>query len=105
MRAGRLDRLVTIRQVTTAQDTYGQPIETWTDLDTVWAHRQELRGAEAWQARQVVATVNSKYIIRWRNDVTVLHRLKDGDTEYDIHHVGELGRRDGLELTCVGRAE
>jgi SPP1 family predicted phage head-tail adaptor len=105
MRAGNLGRRVTVRQKTTAQDLYGEEIATWSDLATVWAQRLELTGAERWNAEQVVAQIACKYRIRYRTDITVLHRLKDGTREYDIHAVLEIGRHEGLELVVSARGE
>jgi len=98
MKAGRMDRVVTLRQATVAQDDYGQPIETWTDLAEVWASRVELKGAERWAAKQVLSEISAKYWIRWRDDVTDRLRLVDDSTEYNIQAVSEIGRREGLEL-------
>ena len=101
MRAGRMDRVVTLRQSTVTQDSYGQPIETWTDLDRVWAARIEKTGAERWQSKQIVSEQSVKYQIRYRDDVTVFLRVLDGSTEYEINAVVELGRRSGLELLAT----
>jgi SPP1 family predicted phage head-tail adaptor len=105
MRAGNLDRRITIRQSTEVQDSYGEEIATWSDLADVWAQRLELSGAERWNAEQVVAQIACKYRIRYRTGITVLHRLMDGTKEYDIHAVLEIGRHEGLELVVSARGE
>lgn len=70
-----------------------------------WAERRELKGDERWQAQQVVAKVDGKYRIRYRDDVGPLDRLVDGGREYDIHAALEIGRREGLELIVSSRGE
>lgn len=105
MRAGRLDRLVTLGKKTVAAVTdYGEETVTWTDVE-VWAERRELRGEERWAAQQVVGTRACIYRIYYRTDLTVEDRLVDGGDTYDIQAINELGRREGLELVCVARNE
>lgn len=98
MQTGRLDRRIVIQSVTTAADSYGEPIETWADLDTVWAAYEPLRGREYFEAQQIDAQLEAKFTIRYRDDITVQMRIvHDGDT-YGIASVREIGRRDGTEL-------
>lgn len=105
MRAGALDRRITLQRRTVTQDIYGAEIETWTDIATVWAQRMELRGDERWQAMQSVAKTDIKYKIRYRADVGPLDRLTDGGRVFNIRAVLEIGRREGLELHAEARAE
>ena len=37
MRAGKLRKRVAVQTLTTSQDGYGEPVETWATVDTVWA--------------------------------------------------------------------
>lgn len=105
MRAGRLDRLVTLGKRTVASLTdYGEETVTWTDVP-VWAERRDLRGDERWTAQQVMGTQTCVYRIYYRTDLTVEDRLVDGADTYDIHSVVEVGRREGLELLCSARGE
>lgn len=185
MRAGRRDRIVTLKEKVVTENDFGEPIEAWIDLVKVgdeidsgiledgilyqitattndyfgtglevydiftavrrylltsdgeffltsdgekfltafvecdatnkvrpitlpaeiWAERLELRGAERWNAQQVVATMTCKYKILYRDDIGPLDILVDGSREYDIKASLELGRREGLELICSARAE
>ena len=105
MMAGRLDRRITLQRKTVTQDEYGQEIETWTDLATVWAEKRDMKGSERWQAQQKVAEVETTWRIRWRDGITPLDRLLDGDQVYDVTGVAEIGRREGLEITASARAE
>jgi SPP1 family predicted phage head-tail adaptor len=105
MRAGRLDRLVTLGKRTVAsQDAYGEEVASWTDVQ-VWAERRDLRGDERWAAQQVVGTTACIYRIYWRSDLTVEDRLVDDGVTYDIHAIVEVGRKEGLELQCSARGE
>jgi len=164
MRAGRMDRIITIKEKVTTENAFGEEIVTWIELvkvgseiatgtltegtlyqvtateedhfgsgvviyDTftaagtetcdasnkvkpvtlpgrVWAERLELRGAERWNAQQVVATVACKYRIKYRDDVTAQCMVIDNaGREYDIQPPLELGRKEGLELICSARSD
>lgn len=103
MRPGRLDRLVTLYKRTVASLTdFGEETATW-DTVQVWAERLELRGDERWTAQQVVGTRACRYRIRYRTDLAVDDLLVDGSDTYDVHAIVELGRKEGLELTCTAR--
>jgi SPP1 family predicted phage head-tail adaptor len=103
MRAGRLDRRVTIQSRTLTRNDYGEQIETWADDDTVWGERFDLRGREFFTARQVSADVTTRFRLRYRTGLTVLHRLVCEDVTYDIHQVSEIGRRQGLEILASAK--
>jgi SPP1 family predicted phage head-tail adaptor len=98
--AGELDRVAVIQSRTLTPNAYGEQIETFTTLATVWAGKLELSGQEQLLAQQVSAETIIKYRIRWRSDVTATCRLVVDGVTYGIQYIAELGRRDRLELTC-----
>lgn len=103
MRPGAMDRLVTLYKRTVASlSDYGEEVVTWA-TEQVWAERRELRGDERWAAQQVVGTRACRYRIRYRTDLAVDDRLVDGSDTYNVHAIVELGRKEGLELTCTAR--
>ena len=106
MRAGRLDRMVIIQRKTVVQDDHGEEIETWTNLDTVWAGRRDLRGKEFFAAQQENASISAVFTLRYRNDITPDdHRISYEGRIYDIKSVIELCKNVGLELMVEARAE
>lgn len=102
MRAGTLDRQITIEASAVVQDAYGDPVESWMLLATVWAQVLPLRGSERFQAQQIDAELTTRFRIRYRDDVTPLMRVAHDGDRYEIEAVIEIGRREGLEL--LGRA-
>jgi SPP1 family predicted phage head-tail adaptor len=164
LRAGRMDRIITLYEKSITTNVFGEEIVTWIELvkvgteiatgtlvagtlyqvtvteenhfgtgivvydvftavgtetcnasnkvkpvtlpATVWAERLELRGDERWNAQQVIASINCKYRVRYRDDVGPEDMLIDSDSkEYNIHAALELGRREGLELLVSARGE
>ena len=105
MRAGRLDRRITLSRMIRTDDSYGEAIPTWVDLATVWAEMLPVRGAEWFVARQTIAEVDTKFRIRYRVGITPLDRVTLDGRYYDVQAVIELGRREGLEIYAKARAE
>lgn len=105
LNAGRLDRRITIKTKSVSQNDFGEEIVTWTDVTTVWAQRSPLKGYERWVAQQVAASVDERFRIRFRTDVSPEDIVEFEGREYDITSVTEIGRRAGLELLCTARAE
>lgn len=105
MRAGKLDRRITIRRATTAANDFGEEIETWADVATVWAQQRPNRGGERFAAQQMVGTKVLTFQIRYRSDVTNRDRVVYNGREYNILDVREIGRRVVTEFDAVARAE
>lgn len=102
MRAGKLDRLVTLQTFTSGRDAdYGSETKTWTTLAQVWARVEGVSGREFFSARQTGAERTLRLTIRYRSDVTEkLRVLLDGGRTLEVHTLREIGRRRGLELIC-----
>lgn len=93
-----MDRRVTLQSRTLTANAYGEQVVSYTDLETVWAEKWDLRGREYFAAQQVSADVTTRWRIRWREDVSVLDRVVYNSVPYDINQVVEIGRQGGLEL-------
>lgn len=98
--AGPMDRRAIILSRSLSQNGYGEQIETFATLDTVWAQKVELSGQEQIAAQQVSAETTIIFRIRWRSDVKATCRLLVDGVTYMIAYIAELGRRERLELTC-----
>jgi SPP1 family predicted phage head-tail adaptor len=101
MKAGRLDRLVTLQSRVVTRSDSGEDVVTYQDLEDVWAEKFDLRGREFYAAQQAKADVTTRWRIRWRSDVSILHRLVYGGQVYEINAAAEIGRREGLELVTT----
>ncbi len=101
MRAGDLDRLITIEQPTESVDAYGAPTQTWATLAQVWAQVKPVRGSEYFAAQQMNARVDAVFRVRYRTDLTTKMRISYNSETYDIQGIIEIGRREGLELMAV----
>jgi SPP1 family predicted phage head-tail adaptor len=100
---GFLDRRVTIQHFTSSQNEFGEVIETWEDLATVWANVRELRGLERVEAARLTAVVDVYFTIRWRTDIEPKQRVSYEGELFDIQAVMELPRREGLQIEAKWR--
>jgi SPP1 family predicted phage head-tail adaptor len=104
MRAGLLDRRITIERATTTRDSYGQTIYTWHPLANVSAQVLAQSGKEFFAAAQLQASQRVLFRFRWIGALTALDRVSYGGRVFDIQFVRELGRRAGTELLTVAPA-
>ncbi len=109
MRGGDLDRRVRIETKTTARGATGQAVDTWSLLRTVWAKREMGRVFESFTAQQQFATAEAVFRVRYfpsaANMQPDTHRLVDGERTYNILGAVELGRKEGVQIVCIGRGE
>lgn len=106
MRAGRLDRRLTIQRWAAAgQDAHGQETGAWQDQRTVWAERRFIGGAERLTIAQTVAGQTEIFRVRGRVDVTPADRVAMDGVAFDVQAVAPLGRGAGLEITATAQAE
>lgn len=88
MRAGRLNRRITIQNYTTTQDANGNIVQTWTTFATVWAAVEPASGREFFEAQQIATETTVKFVIRHRSGITEDMRIKDEDGNlFDIQSV------------------
>ena len=101
MRIGALRHQVTIQERSTTQDEWGTPEDTWTDVVTVWASIQGLRGDESARAQQIGSQATSKIVIRYYAGITTSNRIKFGDRYFDIEHIDNvLEKNETLVMMC-----
>ncbi|GAB1581729.1 phage head closure protein [Phyllobacterium phragmitis] len=101
MRAGKLDKTITLQRFTSTVDEYGTPIETWADLAPVRAQIIQATTEEfmrGWGASTEAATI---FRIRHMDGITPSDRVTYQGRAYDLKEIKELGRREGLDLRCV----
>lgn len=108
MKAGPLDRRITLQRATTTTNSLNEPVKTWADIATVWAAKLEVRDSERQRAAETAAVIDTRFQIRWSStvsDVDAADRVVFGGRVFNIVGVKEIGRREGLELSCQARSE
>jgi SPP1 family predicted phage head-tail adaptor len=104
MRAGKLDRRITIQRATKAPNGFNEPVETWGDLATIWAQQRPNRGAERSSAQEINGQAVMTFHIRHRADLRVTDRVVYEGRIWNVLDVREVGRRVVTEIDVVAEA-
>lgn len=123
MRAGTLDRFVTIMRKSTTYASDGQPIDAWSVLGTLRraANVAPIAGDERLATEQVSATQQTKFRLRYGDDLAdlspldrVIYPAMTGLSSpeiipdrhiFDVLEVSQLGRLDAIEVTARRRTD
>ena len=101
MRAGKLNSRVTVQQQSATQDALGQPVQTWTDVATLWASIVHVSGIEAIKADALTSTVRASIQVRYNTAITAGMRAVSGATTYNIIAVlPDMARKEYTNLAC-----
>lgn len=113
IRAGELDRRVVLQRATKSKNALNEEVKDFTPMagmpaGGISARRTPISDGERGRADQLLATATDRFLIRWADawkDVNAKDQLVCEGVRYGIVGVKEVGRREGLELTCVRRAD
>lgn len=99
MQAGKLDRLIELqRRVLIAPDQFGQRKQSFETYAEVRASKSDQRSREFFAAQGTNAERVTEWRIRYRDDVLQTDRILHNGLSYDITHISEIGRAEGLAL-------
>ncbi|MET0171086.1 MAG: phage head closure protein [Agrobacterium vaccinii] len=101
MRAGKLDKTITIERHVVTVDDYGTQTEGWTEIATVRAQLVQSTTEEFMRSFGSTGETAVIFRIRHRDGFKVEDRVTEQGQAYDVKEIKELGRREGLELRCV----
>ena len=101
MRAGTLNCRITVQQLGGGVDALGQPLQSWTDVATLWANVRHSSGVESIKADAVTTVVRASIRIRHRIDITAGMRVVAGVYTYNIVTVlPDIGGKEYTDLVC-----
>ena len=101
MNVGRFRQRVTIQKVDSSQNSLGERVETWSEVADRWAKVEPLRGRSLWNAKQVMAELDTKITLRYLSGIVPAMRVKHGEDIYKIESVINPEMRNvSLELMC-----
>ncbi len=103
MRAGSLDRKVTVQSRTVTQNaTYGNEVVVWNTYATAWCRFDETGGQELERANREFTTRNAIVSMRWISGMTTDMRLVEPDGSiWEITSISQKKRRADLRLEVV----
>ncbi|HEY8566593.1 MAG TPA: phage head closure protein [Beijerinckiaceae bacterium] len=103
MRAGNLDREITLQRLTETLDAYGVPHEAWTTLAVVRAQVLQASMEEFRRAQGTSTETTTVFRIRYVDGLTVADRVLYAGQVHDVKELKEIGRRRGLDLRTIAR--
>jgi len=80
---------------TGAKDSYGQKVESWADVATVWAAvltegmGRSTGGREFYAAQKLHAETEAVFQIRFRRRINTAMRIKYGNRYFGIIHIAD----------------
>lgn len=98
MRAGAMDRKITIQSRAVTQDNQGSPVETWSTFASVWAQKSDIRGQVSLIDDKETGISNTKFSIRYLSGLNMQMRISYDGIIYHIDDIAEIGRRDGHDI-------
>lgn len=101
MRAGKLDRSITIQRFTSTVEEYGTPSQSWTDVATMRAQIVQASTEEFIRAFGASDETVIVFRLRWLAGVLLADRISYEGKLFNLKEIKEIGRRKGLELRCV----
>lgn len=103
MRAGPLDRRISIERYSTTYNEDNEPVSAWAEVAKRWASKQDVSDGEKIRAAEVGASVTTRFQVRWDSvteTITAADRLVYDGQVYEIAGTKELNRREGIEITA-----
>ncbi len=100
IRAGKLDKQITIERETETVAASGAVSKTWAPVATVRAELVQLRAEEYLTSFGEGDAGGAVFRTRYLSGITTVDRVTLDSTTYDIDEIAELGRKRGLELRC-----
>lgn len=103
MKAGSLDRVITVQRRTESRDEFGVVTDTWSTIATIRAQKVQASTTEFLQAAGTGAEATVIFRTRWLAGLLTTDRVTCDGTAHDIKELKELGRRKGLEIRTIAR--
>lgn len=103
MKAGSLDRVITVQRRTESRDEFGVVTDAWSTIATLRAQKLQASTTEFLQAAGTGAEATVIFRTRWLDGLLTTDRVTCDGTAHDIKELKELGRRKGLEIRTIAR--
>ena len=101
MRAGKLDRIITLARPTTTVDDFGTPASSWDQYAEVRAELIEAATTELLNRSGSNSEAVVVFRIRYLDGLSMTDRVGYSGQAFAIREIKEIGRRRGFELRCV----
>lgn len=101
MRAGRLNKYVTIQEPIAITNDYGEQETMWVEFEKVWAGVSPLRGREFFEAQQISNANSIRVTIRYISTLKDTFRILYGEKILQIKAIIDSNEKHTYqELMC-----
>jgi len=104
MRAGKLDRSITIERQTETVTPTGAAVSAWTTVAAIRAEVVQATASEIATGYGEAEDGRLTFRVRYLAGITTADRVTYAGQAYDLKSVIEIGRRRSLELMAVARS-
>jgi len=84
MRAGEMNKKITIQYAAKSKNSFKEEIITWTTLCTIWCAIEPTTGSERYLQQERISETTARFKIRYRSDIDTTKRIKYGNRYFDI---------------------
>lgn len=101
MRAGMLDRLISIQAKSEVKNEDGDLVKDWREIAKPWARKVDMSGRELEAAMAIHVAISVRFLVRYREDVRSGMRIAlAGEFYHVISTLDKRGERDELHIYC-----
>lgn len=101
MDIGRLKHKITFQQLGQDKNEYGETIEEWVDIKTVWAEIKPVSGNQFFAAKQINSEISHNVYIRYRHDLKPSMRIKYKERIFEILYLMNVNEENRLmQIYC-----
>ena len=102
MEAGKLRHIIDIQQQSTTQDSYGEAVDTWTNLySSVYASIEDMKAREFYSGEKLNSEITHKIRIRYKASILPKMRVKFGTRYFNIETIVNWQERNiFLDIMC-----
>lgn len=98
---GRLNKRITFQQLGQDKDEYGEIIEQWVDIKTVWAEIAPVSGNQFFAAKQINSEISHNVYIRYRNELLPSMRIYFNSRVFEILYIMNVKEENRLmQIYC-----
>lgn len=101
MDIGKLKHRITFQELSNSKNEYGEPIEEWLDIKTVWAEIKPVSGSQFFAAKQINTEISHNVYIRYRKGLSPSMRIKFKERIFEILYIMNVNENNTLmQIYC-----
>lgn len=101
MDIGRLKHRITFQELSQNKNEYGELVEEWLDIKTVWAEIKPVSGNQFFAAKQINSEISHNVYIRYRTDLKPSMRIKFKERVFEVLYLMNVNEDNQLmQIYC-----